>query len=240
MPVDGGEITTIYSDPEPDLARLWDIRITSDPDLVLIGRDSARGVSEEDSDAMDRFWVSVNLATGETKRYDGIDAGYASWMPVDRYLVMWQLADWHAETVSYTVFDVLTGKQIGQFEDIPSPDPEHGVSIGPDAVASSANGDVKVIAFDPAHIFMMHPVDGAAEIESLVAPAGLTVSTGRVSLNMAPDGSWLMLTAADDPSRTRWMLHLDDPAAQWIEVPNAAEDDPGYISFLPGVAEGGD
>jgi len=83
-------------------------------------------------------------------------------------------------------------------------------------------------------------VDDVAEIEPIVAPADLTVSTGRVTLNMSPDGSWLMLTAADDPSNTRWMLKLDNPDAQWIEVPNSAERDPGYISFLPGVPEGSD
>jgi hypothetical protein len=49
-----------------------------------------------------------------------------------------------------------------------------------------------------------------------------------------------MLTAADDPAQTRWLLQLDDPDAQWIEVPNSAEDDPGYISFLPGVPADGD
>jgi|GEM_PF-1540362 len=240
MPVDGGEISTVYTDPEPDLGWVWDIRVTSDPNLVLIGRDSARGVSEEASDAMERLWVSVNLATGVTQAYSGIDAGYAAWMPVDRYLVMWQLEDWHNETVSFRVIDVLTGQEIGQIDDIPNADVEHGFSLGPDSVASSLDGDVKVIAFDPAHMFMMHPADGVAEIEPIAAPAGLAVSTGSVTLNMSPDGAWLMLTAEDDPSNTRWMLRLDDPAAQWIEVPNAAEQDPGYISFLPGVPEGSD
>jgi hypothetical protein len=230
MPVDGGAITTMYSDPEPAIARLWDIRMTSDPNLILVGRDTAPGASEAEEDAMARWWVAVNLATGETKTYEGLDTGYMSWFPVDRYLVMVDFANWQDPEINYTVFDALTGEEIGRIENVPN---GAGQGIGKNSVTSSRNGDVKVIAFDPEHIFLIREVDGVAAVEPVASPVALTGVGGTVTLNMSSDGSMLYLRAA----HTRWMLSLEDDDAQWIEVPNSSGDDPGFIMFVNGTAE---
>jgi hypothetical protein len=234
LPVDGSGPQTIYSDPEPDIASLWDIRVTSDPDLILIGRDTAPGASEADEDAMARWWVAVNLATGETKTYEGLDVGYMSWFPVDRYLVMVDFANWQDPEITYTVFDALTGEEIGRIENVPN---GAGQGIGKNSVTSSRHGDVKVIAFDSGHIFLIREVAGVAAVEQIASPEALAGIGRYVDLNMSSDGSMLMMLADSDPAHTRWMLDLTDVNAAWVEVPNSSDDDPGYIMFVNGTAK---
>jgi hypothetical protein len=234
LPVDGSGQQTIYSDPEPDIASLWDIRITSDPDLILVGRDTARGASEAEEDAMARWWVAVNLATGETKTYEGLDVGYMSWFPVDRYLVMVDFANWQDPEIDYAVFDALTGEEIGRIENVPN---GAGHGIGKNSVTSSRNGDVKVIAFDSGHIFLIREVDGVAAVEQVASPEVLAGIGGYVGLNMSGDGSMLMVLADSDPAHTRWVLDLSDDNAEWVEVPNSSDDDPGYIMFVNGTEQ---
>ena len=58
------------------------------------------------------------------------------------------------------------------------------------------------------------------------------------SVFLSPDGSMLSLTGEEDEGRTRYLISLDDPNAEWLEIPTTVVDsDPGYVTFTEGVSD---
>lgn len=139
------------------------------------------------------------------------------------------------DQVNINVFAPVTGELIQQIVDAPNPNDTRpmGMGISKDSFITSQTGATTVSIIGWQTIYVIVVQDGAPVIRSINPPSE-GQSTADVAIS--PDGTTLSMANENDESRTRWLLDLTDPAAEWLKVPSdGACSGPGTIQFLPGV-----
>jgi hypothetical protein len=237
LSVDGsGQPKTVFETDNP----LFRLRTTRDPNVVVAATYLDLGYGAPANENTKDAVYAVNVATGDIHEFAGSDASaMAGWINDAGVLVMYQKDDTWPETVTYQVFDPVTGDQIGTIADAPAVrvSPRTRPTIGPDSVTVSADGCVEVIALGTQHIYAFTAGAEGLTMRRIASPAGLlTDQFLTAGVYLSPDGSMLSLNGEEDEGRTRYLTSLDDPAATWIEIENnVVSQDPGIIVFAKGT-----
>ena len=230
-----GEPTVVFEAPSP----LFLIQTTWDPDVVVVTEmDSmTRGASSGAS------VYSVNVATSDVLEFAGIDASAnASWFTDAGALVMYQPAETPGDTLSYAVFDPVTGDQIGEILDAPSVQvsPRTLPTLGPDSVSFSQDGTVEVMALGTQNIYSFIVGSDGMTIQRIDSPDGLLAELFlTANVMVSPDGTMLALNGQEDEGRSRYLISLVDPAAGWQEWVNnvPGERGRGLITFVKAATD---
>ncbi|MBX3071232.1 MAG: hypothetical protein KF883_12085 [Thermomicrobiales bacterium] len=217
---------------------LTSVKTTWNPDVIVaIGREDHGSDADPDQTAEDVIY-SIDLVTGQTHEFPGMDASsVVTWITTAGALVMFEWQDTPPDLTTYTVFDPVSGMQIGEIPDGPSQQSEPGqrVVIGPDSVSASADGRVEVMSLGTQHIYVFTVENDVMSMTHLPAPEGLLSEIPLIAnVYLSPDGSQLSLTGEGDEGRTRYLIDLTDPDSGWIEIPSSGVGGPGPIGFMPG------
>ncbi|MCC6944194.1 MAG: hypothetical protein IT335_06430, partial [Thermomicrobiales bacterium] len=230
-----GGPTTVFDAGE----QLESVRKTWSPNVVVVEERQDHGSDATADQTAQDIVYSVDLATGETQEFAGIDvSGMIGWLPDSGALVMYEWLDTAAELATYAVFDPVSGERIGEIKDAPSFQFEvqsRSIVIGRDSVSISANGHVEVASLGTQHIYLF-AVDGdTMSMRQVPSPEGLLSEIAlTANVYLSPDGSQLSLTGEGDEGRTRYLIDLTDPDSGWIEIPSSGVGGPGPIGFMPG------
>jgi hypothetical protein len=239
LAVDGSGLPETVFEAESQLTTL---QSTWDSNVVVARTRSDRGADPQSGQTAQDVVYAVNVTTGDVQEFPGIDASASvGWITEAGALVMFQWTDQPFEPVTYTVFDPVTGSQIGEIVDAPSTQvPERMLpTIGAKSVSVSRDGRVEVIALGTQHIYAFTAGSDGLTMQRVESPPGLLSEVFlTASVFLSPDGSMLSLTGEEDEGRTRYLISLDDPNAEWLEIPTTVVDsDPGYVTFTEGVSD---
>jgi hypothetical protein len=234
-----GEPETVFEAAD----QLHGLQTTWDPNVVVAATHRDHG-SDAPADQTARDVVySVNVETGEVHEFAGIDASKAvGWITDAGALVVYDWDDARPETVTYRIFDPVTGDQIGEIVDAPTVQvaPRTLPTIGPNSVTVSADGGIEVIALGTQQIYAFSAGANGMTMERVASPDGL-LSEAFLTANvfLSPDGAMLSLNGEEDEGRTRYLLSLDEPEAEWLAIPNnvVGERGSGLITFVDGVGD---
>jgi hypothetical protein len=236
--IDGtGEPKTVYTADQ----QMMQLQTTWDPNVIVATTRRDHG-SDGPQKPTDRDMVySVDVATGGVHEFTGMDASASiGWITDAGALVMYQWDDAYRDTLTYQVFDPVTGKQIGEIADAPSVQPRARTlpTIGTSSITVSEDGRVEVIGIGTQHIYAFTVGADGMTMRRVASPDGLLAEMFlTASLTVSPDCTMLSLTGAEDEGRTRHLIALNDPDAEWLVVPNnvVGERGRGMIGFAEGI-----
>jgi hypothetical protein len=239
----GNDVQVLEAQPNAEPETVLDtgqtvagLRTTPDPDIVVATIRADHG-SDADPASTDVDKVyAVNVATGETREFDGMELGYIiSWITSTNALLMYDFADMDQSTVTIRVYDPVSGTLLQEVPDVPNPNERNAMSIGKNSITTSGDGSTMVYTIGSQNIFLVQTRNGAPVIER-ITPPNATQSAATVVLS--PNATMLSLSSQGDESRTRWLLDLSGPDRAWIEVPNIIPgQDPGYVFFAEGTGD---
>lgn len=229
-----GAPATIFTAPSP----LNGLQTTRDANVLVSATRRDHG-SDAPPSQKDRDVVyAINVETGAVHEFPGIDASASvSWNRRAGALVMYQWDDTYPDTATYQVFDPVTGDQIGTITDAPSVqvEPRKLSTLGRNSVALSDDGKVEVIAFGTQHIYAFVAGPTGMTMRKVTSPQGM-LSEMFLTANVfvSPSGTHLSLNGEEDEGRTRYLISLNDPQANWIAIPNivVGEGSRGLITFV--------
>lgn len=246
--LDGSKLQTLSIDGngQPETVfeagvQLNGLQTTWDPNVVVASTTIDRGSDASADQAAKDASFAVNVETGAVHEFAGIDASRAvSWITDAGALVMFDWDDAHPDTVTYRVFDPVTGAQIGTIADAPTVQaaPRTSPTLGPRSIAVSADGRVEVVALGTQQIYVFTAGPNGLTMRRVPSPDGLLSEmflTANVTLS--PDGTLLSLNGEEDEDRVRYLISLDDPNATWLAIPNnvVGERGRGLITFVDGA-----
>jgi hypothetical protein len=240
LSIDGdGQPETVF---EAD-SQLLSLQTTWDPNVVVVATRMDHGADGAGDQAARDAVYSVNLDSGAIHEFVGVDASATvGWITDAGALVMYQWDDARPDLVTYQVFDPVTGDQIGEIADAPSVQPASRtlLTLGPRSVSVSETGRVEVIALGTQNIYAFIAGADGLEMRRVASPEGmLSESFLTANVILSPDGSMLSLNGEEDEGRTRYVISLDDPNADWVTIENTvvSERGLGLITFAAGGAD---
>jgi hypothetical protein len=237
LPVEDGQPRQLLEADD----QLASLRLTQDSGVVTVRAIQPEEVATETPDAVRNVMYSVNTVTGDSIEFEGWDVRdtYGWELPPTHYLVLSD--EWVQDTgpTSYRVVDVLTGKEVGSIEDAALGEQFGVTGMGRHSLSISEDGTTEVIGFGSANLYLIRATGDGAEIRQLPSPPGVGEAyNGTVELFVAPDGSQLSLTIEGDEARTRYLLDLTDPDAEWLALPSTVPgSDSGTIFFVRGTGD---
>jgi hypothetical protein len=237
LAVDGSGVPeTVFEAP----AQLSTLQTTWDPNVVVARTRGDIGPDGQPVQSAQDVVYSINVETGEVHEFPGMDVSSSiSWITDAGALVMFEWLDEPSETVTYTVFDPVSGEQIGDIVDAPTTQvaPRTLPTIGRRSIAVSQDGTVEVIAIGTQHLYAFITGSDGLTMQRVESPAGLLSEMFlTASVFLSPDGSMLSLSGEEDEGRTRYLISLDDPNAEWVEIPATVVDSElGYVTFVEGI-----
>lgn len=236
----GDTVQVLRADPgaQPEVVlepgqELFSVRTTYDPDVLVasIRKDHGTDADPASTDVDKVF--SVNIATGATHEFDGMEIGdiHSQIMPQANVLLMYDFVALESP-VMVTAYDPVSGALIAELGELPSPH-TGSLTVGKDSFSSSPEDGTTIFTVGWQNILLVQVENGSPTITRVEPP---TESTGRASAVLSPDGQTLSLVNTIDESRSRWLLDLSNPDAEWIEIPNeAVGSDPGMVLFIRGT-----
>lgn len=223
-------------------SQLSRLQTTWDPNVVVAATAIDRGSDAGEPTGQDMVY-SVNVATGETHEFAGVDAsGVVGWITDAGALVMYEWSDTIVDQTTYQVYDPVTGDLIGTIADAPSAQHFDRMrpTLGIRSVGVSADGSVEVIAFGTSQIFAFVRGAEGLQMQRVASPDGM-LSSGFLTADLivSPDGSQLALFGQEDEGRTRYITSLIDPDAGWTVIENTivAESGSGPVNFVRGLGD---
>ena len=212
------------------------LRTTPDPDVVVatIRADHGSDAHPASTDVDKVF--SVNVATGETHEFEGMELGNSiSWITSTNALFMYDYIGMDGGTVTIRVHDPVSGDLVNELEDVPNPNNAGSMAIGKNSITASGDGTTMAYTIGSQHISVVQTRNGPPVIERITPP---NAARSAATVVLSRDGSFLSLSSQGDESRTRWLLDLSAPDGDWTEVPNTVPgQDPGYILFAEGTGD---
>ncbi len=221
---------------------LEDVQLTWSPDVVIATERKDHGSDASPDQTAQDIVYSINLATGETHQFAGIDvSGMSGWTPQTGALVMYKWLDEPAERATYTVFDPVSGALIGEISDAPSFQYAIGSQttvIGRSSVALSADGRVEVFTLSTQDMYVIRVGEDTSTMDHVPPPDGLLSENALAAMVfLSPDGTQLSLSGDGDESRTRYLTGLSDSPEGWTSIPNEIGAGPGSIIFMSGPVD---
>jgi hypothetical protein len=212
------------------------VRTTTSPDIVVatVRQDHGSDADPTSTD-VDKV-ISVNVATGETHEFEGMEIGnIISWITSTNALLMYDFAGMGPGTVTIHVYDPVSGGLIQEIPDVPNPNDTGSMAVGKNSFTIDDDGGTMVYTFGTQNIHVVKTWNGTPIAEQIAPPNALQSAATVV---LSPEGTTLSLSSQSDESRTRWLLDLTDADAEWLEVPNeAVSSDPGLITFIEGMGD---
>lgn len=241
LPFDSSDATTLYTLPESNTT-LRGLQLTHDPNVVTVIATVCDGeckVAEADNSV-----VSINVATGETQEFEGVNLAYVSWETQVNLLLMTDPTVAQSDTTTYTAIDPVSGETVAVFENMPGTGyTENQRSlIGPHSVWSTSDFNLTVVAVTMSDMIELRS-DGTEHSARLLPAPGRWADEGagntQATIFLAPNGSLLSAMAQSDEANGRFLLDLTDPNAEWAgsEQDQVSPDGGGYILFVEGVPE---
>jgi hypothetical protein len=213
--------------------QFFSVRSTGDPDVIVATIREDHG-SDADPASVDVDKVySVNVATGETHEFAGMELGnMIGWNTGANALLIYDYIGMGPGEVTIRVYDPVTGELIQVFPNVPNPNDTGSMAVGKSSFTTSEDGQTTVYTVGGQNIFVAKARAEGLSFRQIDPPSE---GTGPASAMMAPDGSALSLLFTNDEARTRWVLDLTDPAAEWLKVPTESMgSQPGTITFVEG------
>jgi hypothetical protein len=212
------------------------VRTTTSPDIVVatVRQDHGSDADPASTD-VDKV-ISVNVATGETHEFEGMEIGnIISWITSTNALLMYDFAGMSPGTVTIRVYDPVSGSLIQEIPDVPNPNDTGSMAVGKNSFTIADDGGTMVYTFGTQNIHVVKMHGGTPVVEQISPPSA---ATSAATVMLSPDGTLLSLVSNGDESRTRWLLDLTEANAEWLEVPNeAVSSDPGTIMFVDGMGD---
>lgn len=242
LPANGEEQSILYSSESGE--PVFGLKPTMDPNVVVVNSTICTGECSLADPETDAGVTSINVSTGETKRFEGVNAAYLDWGPAITLLFMVDPTITYPNPATYTAIDPVSGDVVAEFTDVPGIAlvPRQRPIIGAQSISTSESGNVTVVSIGLTNMFELRS-DGTSHFaRKLPAPGNWAFGgsgwdlTGVVAV--APQGDLLFSAGQEDEGRNRYVLDLTDPNAEWTTIENTVvSSDRGFVSFVHGIPE---
>lgn len=242
LPSDGSDTVILYSMEGSDT--LHGLKPTMDPNVVVVISTICSGECSLTDPETDAGVTSINVATGETIRFEGVNAAYLDWGSAITLLLMVDPTITYPDPATYTAIDPVSGDVVAEFTDVPGIAlvPRQRPIIGAQSISTSESGIVTVVSIGLTNMFELRSDGTTHSSRRLPAPGNWDFGdsgwdlTGVVAVS--PQGTKLFSAGQEDEGRFRYILDLTDPNAEWITIENTVvSSDRGFIQFVEGVPE---
>jgi hypothetical protein len=236
LTLDGDESVLLTADGE-----VVNLRNTINGDVVLASRMQAEEVATETPDRVQALTYVVNTRTAEVVEIEGKDLRNTwVWEQPPAAVMLIGTVDAEAGTTAYHLVDAVTGEDIAGMDEFVAQNGEYGQpEAGKNSFTSSMDGRVTVVGIGDGPLWVIQEAEGVVVSREVTAPVGWGMGPFNfASVVLSLDGTMLSLTVNGDESRTRYLLDLTEPDAEWLAVPSMVPgSDPAMIYFIPGTGD---
>ena len=242
LPLDGKDTTVLYSVEGTNT--LHGLKPTMNPNVVVVNSTICSGECNLADPETDAGVTSINVETGETIRFEGVNAAYLDWGSAITLLLMVDPTTTYPDPATYSAIDPVSGDIVAEFTDVPGIAlvPRQRPIIGAQSISTSESGNVTVVSIGLTNMFELRSDGTTHSARMLPTPGNWDFGdsgwdlTGVVAVS--PQGTTLFSAGQEDEGRNRYILDLTNSNAEWITVENTVvSSDRGFIQFVEGIPE---